>query len=106
MKSANDMAMCPQKLSESKKAHRIFVDNKTITFQANDKSLLECLEKANVEVHYHCRDGLNNGLHSLDPTLVEGEISYPQGEPLAFIGDGEVLSCCCVPKSDIKLIVE
>ncbi|WP_259364623.1 MULTISPECIES: class I ribonucleotide reductase maintenance protein YfaE [unclassified Colwellia] len=103
MKSANDMAMCPQKLSESKKAHRIFVDNKTITFQANDKSLLECLEKANVEVHYHCRDGFCGACRV---TLVEGEISYPQGEPLAFIGDGEVLSCCCVPKSDIKLIVE
>ncbi|MBA6337099.1 2Fe-2S ferredoxin-like protein [Colwellia sp. BRX8-3] len=95
--------MCPQKLSESKKAHRIFVDNKTITFQANDKSLLECLEKANVEVHYHCRDGFCGACRV---TLVEGEISYPQGEPLAFIGDGEVLSCCCVPKSDIKLIVE
>lgn len=103
MKSANDMAICPQKLSESKKAHRIFVDNKTITFQANDKSLLECLEKANVEVHYHCRDGFCGACRV---TLVEGEISYPQGEPLAFIGDGEVLSCCCVPKSDIKLIVE
>jgi ferredoxin len=103
MKSANDMAMCTQKLSESKKAHRIFVDNKTITFQANDKSLLECLEKANVEVHYHCRDGFCGACRV---TLVEGEISYPQGEPLAFIGDGEVLSCCCVPKSDIKLIVE
>ncbi|MFT6735395.1 class I ribonucleotide reductase maintenance protein YfaE [Colwellia sp. BRX8-7] len=103
MKSANDMTMCPQKLSESKKAHRIFVDNKTITFQANDKSLLECLEKANVEVHYHCRDGFCGACRV---TLVEGEISYPQGEPLAFIGDGEVLSCCCVPKSDIKLIVE
>nr|WP_231907415.1 class I ribonucleotide reductase maintenance protein YfaE [Colwellia sp. PAMC 20917] len=103
MKSANDMAICPQKLSENKKAHRIFVDNKTITFQANDKSLLDCLEKANVEVHYHCRDGFCGACRV---TLVEGEISYPQGEPLAFIGDGEVLSCCCVPKSDIKLIVE
>tara|TARA_R110001592_G_scaffold336171_1_gene621578 strand:- start:1038 stop:1349 length:312 start_codon:yes stop_codon:yes gene_type:complete len=103
MKSANDMAICPQNLSESKKAHRIFVDNKTITFQANDKSLLECLEKANVEVHYHCRDGFCGACRV---TLVEGEISYPQGEPLAFIGDGEVLTCCCVPKSDIKLIVE
>jgi ferredoxin len=103
MKSANDMAICQQKSPESKKAHRIFVDNKTITFQANDKSLLDCLENANVEVHYHCRDGFCGACRV---TLVEGEISYPQGEPLAFIGDGEVLSCCCVPKSDIKLIVE
>lgn len=103
MKSANDMAIGQQKSSKNKKPHRIFVDNKTITFQANDKSLLDCLEKANVEVHYHCRDGFCGACRV---TLVEGEISYPQGEPLAFIGDGEVLSCCCVPKSDIKLIVE
>ncbi|TWX52882.1 class I ribonucleotide reductase maintenance protein YfaE [Colwellia hornerae] len=97
------MAIRQQKLPEDNQPHRICVDNKTITFQANDKNLLDCLEKANVEVHYHCRDGFCGACRV---TLVEGEIYYPQGEPLAFIGDGEILSCCCVPRSDITLIVE
>jgi ferredoxin len=103
MKSANDCSATQNKNPTDKTLHNISVDNKTIIFQANDKSLLECLENANVEVHYHCRDGFCGACRV---TLVEGEISYPQGEPLAFIGEGEVLSCCCVPKSDIKLIVE
>ncbi|MEH6386055.1 MAG: class I ribonucleotide reductase maintenance protein YfaE [Colwellia sp.] len=103
MKSANDCSVSQNKNTTDKTLHNISVDNKTIIFQENDKSLLECLENANVEVHYHCRDGFCGACRV---TLVEGEISYPQGEPLAFIGEGEVLSCCCVPKSNIKLIVE
>jgi ferredoxin len=103
MQSANDCSALQNKKPTDKIRHNVSVDNKTIIFQANDKSLLECLENANVEVHYHCRDGFCGACRV---TLVEGEISYPQGEPLAFIGEGEILSCCCVPKSDIKLIVE
>ncbi|MBA6234098.1 MULTISPECIES: class I ribonucleotide reductase maintenance protein YfaE [unclassified Colwellia] len=103
MKSANDCLASHKKKPVDTTLYNISVDNKTIKFQANDKSLLECLENANVEVHYHCRDGFCGACRV---TLVEGDISYPQGEPLAFIGEGEVLSCCCVPKSDIKLIVE
>jgi ferredoxin len=103
MKSANDRSIRKQVLLADKKSHNICVDDKTITFQESDRSILECLENANVEVHFHCRDGFCGACRV---KLVEGEIYYPQGEPLAFVGDGEVLSCCCIPKSDIKLIIE
>lgn len=103
MESANDRSVCPQQIHANKKLFNISVDNKIISFQETDKNLLECLENSNVEVHYHCRDGFCGACRV---TLVEGEILYPQGEPLAFVGDGEILSCCCVPKSDIRLIIE
>ena len=103
MESANDRSICPQKMHTGKKPFSISVDDKTISFQESDKNLLECLENSKVEVHYHCRDGFCGACRV---TLVEGEIHYPQGEPLAFVGDGEILSCCCVPKSDIRLIIE
>jgi ferredoxin len=103
MKSANDRSNSQPIMCAHNKLHNIIVDNKTIAFQENDKNLLECLEGANVEVHYHCRDGFCGACRV---TLVEGEIYYPNGEPLAFIGDGEILTCCCIPKSDIKLLIE
>jgi len=103
MKSANDRSISQPIMHANKKQHNIIVDNKIITFQESDKNLLECLEKANVEVHYHCRDGFCGACRV---TLVEGEIYYPNGEPLAFIGDGEILPCCSIPKSDIKLLIE
>ncbi|MFT5294541.1 MAG: ferredoxin [Colwellia sp.] len=103
MKSANDRSNSQPIMCANNKLHHIIVDNTKIAFQENDKNLLECLEGANVEVHYHCRDGFCGACRV---TLVEGEIYYPNGEPLAFIGDGEILTCCCIPKSDIKLLIE
>jgi len=103
MESANDRSICPQQMHDNKKPYSISVDNKTISFQESDRNLLECLENANVEVHYHCRDGFCGACRV---TLVEGDIHYPHGEPLAFVGDGEILTCCCVPKTDIKLAIE
>ena len=79
------------------------VQGKVVPFENNEQTLLECLESANIEVHYHCRDGFCGACRV---TLVEGEIYYPNGEPLAFIGDGEILTCCSIPKSDIKLLIE
>lgn len=103
MNSTNDRCNTPNKMPSDKINHQIAIDSKVISYQESDKSLLECLERAEVEVHYHCRDGFCGACRV---TLVEGEIEYPLGEPLAFVGDGEILSCCCVPKSDISLIIE
>ena len=82
---------------------KITVDNKEIIYQEQHKTLLNCLESQDVEVHYHCRDGFCGACRI---KLNKGEICYPQGEPLAFVGEGEILACCCYPTSDIDITIE
>ena len=79
---------------------QISVRGRVIAFKKQKQTLLECLEQADVEVHYHCRDGFCGACRV---TLTAGEINYPKGEPLAFVGDNEILPCCCVPVTDISL---
>lgn len=78
----------------------INVENKAFNYHPDDKTLLNCLEKHDVEVHYHCRDGFCGACRV---TLTKGQVNYPQGEPLAYIADNEILPCCCVPNSNISL---
>lgn len=81
----------------------ISVEGKKISFLKTQKSLLECLEEENVEVHYHCRDGYCGACRV---TLDNGEICYPNGEPLAYVGPNEILTCCCTPITDVTLSFE
>lgn len=37
--------------------------------------------------------------------LLAGEVEYLE-QPLAFIGADEILPCCCIPKSDIRIDCE
>ena len=62
-------------------------------------NLLESLEAQGVQVPYQCRDGYCGGCRT---DLIEGDVAYLQ-EPMAWINKGEILPCCCVPKSPIKL---
>ena len=82
---------------------KITVNEKVIDFTNPKQTLLECLEQANVEVHYHCRDGFCGACRV---SLIEGDISYPNGEPLAYIGEGEILTCCCIPVTNITLEID
>ena len=82
---------------------KIMVQGKVVPFENNEETLLDCLESADIEVHYHCRDGFCGACRV---TLVTGEINYPLGEPLAFVGDNEILPCCCIPVTDITLIID
>ena len=82
---------------------KIMVQGKVVSFKNNEQTLLDCLESADIEVHYHCRDGFCGACRV---TLVTGEINYPLGEPLAFVGDDEILPCCCIPITDITLTID
>ncbi len=62
-------------------------------------TLLESLEAQGVQVPYQCRDGYCGGCRT---DLVEGEVAYLQ-EPMAWINKGEILPCCCVPKTALTL---
>jgi len=82
---------------------KIAVNNSVVDYTDAKQTLLECLENANVDVHYHCRDGFCGACRV---SLKAGKISYPNGEPLAYIGDGEILPCCCIPITDITLEID
>jgi len=82
---------------------RIKVDSQDIIFLTGHSNLLECLEDSSVEVHYHCRDGYCGACRV---TLLEGQVTYPQGEPLAYVSPNEILPCCCKPNSNITIDIE
>jgi ferredoxin len=74
-------------------------DDQTLVYSPSDKTLLNCLESSNVEVHYHCRDGYCGACRC---KLIKGEVQYDV-EPLAYVGDDEILTCCAQPLTDIEL---
>lgn len=99
--SVNDFESSSE--NKDKTPIKISVNNQEIIYLDSHKNLLECLESSDVEVHYHCRDGFCGACRV---ALKSGEINYPQGEPLAFVGDDEILPCCCIPTTNISIEIE
>lgn len=97
MKDAN-AAHTPYSLSDA--PIKITLDGTIILYKNSKKTLLECLEGEDHEIHYHCRDGYCGACRI---TLNSGEVDYFKGEPLAYVGEGEILPCCCKPKGDIEI---
>ncbi|MCX2941755.1 class I ribonucleotide reductase maintenance protein YfaE [Rahnella perminowiae] len=67
--------------------------------KAGHRNLLEVFEHHQVEVEYQCREGYCG---SCRMKLISGEVTYSE-KPLAFISDGEILPCCCMPDGDIEV---
>jgi len=66
------------------------------------ETLLEALERTGHEVEYHCRAGFCGACRL---RILDGEVRYLE-QPLAFISSDEVLPCCCVPESDLRIDCE
>ena len=64
------------------------------------RTVLESIEDNGIEAHFHCRDGFCGACRV---KLKQGTVQYPGGEPLAYIGDDEILTCCTIPTSDIEI---
>lgn len=62
-------------------------------------NLLSALEAHQLPVEYQCREGYCG---SCRLKLRKGKVCY-RNEPLAFVGQGEILPCCCRPVGDIEL---
>lgn len=75
-------------------------NSEKVTYNNTNETLLECLEKAEHEIHYHCRDGYCGACRV---TLNKGKVDYFKGEPLAYVGQGEILPCCCKPANNIEI---
>lgn len=83
-----------------KPVHALQVEGVSQTLQFHyANNLLESLEAQDVHLPYQCREGYCGGCRT---DLVEGEVAYLQ-EPMAWINEGEILPCCCVPKTALKL---
>jgi ferredoxin len=86
-----------------KPMHQVLIYNnsndvKSASFQ-HAKTLLESLEAQNVTMHYQCREGYCGSCRT---QLLEGEVHYTE-EPMAWINDDEILPCCCIPKTAIRI---
>jgi len=83
----------------AKPVHAVqIVNGPELKFQ-HAHSLLESLESQDVQVHYQCREGYCGSCRT---RLLEGEVHYTE-EPLAWVNDDEILPCCCIPKTAIKI---
>ncbi|MCC5878657.1 MAG: 2Fe-2S ferredoxin-like protein [Idiomarina sp.] len=65
----------------------------------SDASLLQSMEQAGVEAHFHCRSGFCGACRT---HLISGEVAYTT-EPLAYVRRGDILPCVCVALSDLEL---
>lgn len=70
----------------------------TLQHQAGE-TILETLERHNIEAEYNCREGFCGVCRT---KLLQGSINYTL-DPLAFIEDDEVLTCCTVPTSNLEI---
>ncbi|MDR5171163.1 class I ribonucleotide reductase maintenance protein YfaE [Methylobacillus sp. Pita2] len=66
------------------------------------ETLLDGLERTGHEVEYQCRGGYC-GMCRV--RLLDGEVQYLE-QPLAFVAADEILPCCCVPRSDVRVDCE
>ncbi|MDF1764410.1 MAG: class I ribonucleotide reductase maintenance protein YfaE [Oleibacter sp.] len=76
----------------------IMQDGRTASFQ-HATTLLESLESQDIHLEFQCREGYCG---SCRVRLLDGEVHYFE-EPMAWIDDDEILPCCCVPKTPLKL---
>lgn len=84
-------------------SHKIIVEEREVSFlEQEDKNILNTLERVGIESHYHCRDGYCGACRC---KLLKGKVQYAV-EPLAFIGNGEILTCCSQPLMDIELDID
>lgn len=82
---------------------KIIVEEREISFlEQEDKNILNALDRNNIESHYHCRDGFCGACRC---KLISGEVKYAV-EPLAFVAEDEILTCCAQPITDIKIEVD
>ncbi len=77
----------------------IKVDDYSFICTDEQVSLLEVLERESIEVDYQCRQGFCG---SCRVKLIEGKVRYFE-EPIAFIPENHILTCCCRAKSDLSV---
>jgi uncharacterized protein len=89
-------------IAGSETAEIVFAQsNKTLTWQAEQDSLLEFAEANDLNPDYSCRQGICGTCMC---KILEGEVEY-QSEPTAAIAEGSVLICISKPKT-VRVVLE
>ena len=78
---------------------QIEVNDQRAEYGADHGTVLDALLHQGVEAEYHCKDGYCGACRC---QLLSGEVSYTS-TPIAFIQEGEILTCCCKPVTDIRI---
>lgn len=66
------------------------------------ESILDSLEREKVDAQFNCREGFCGVCRT---KLIQGTVEYTL-DPLAFIDDDEILTCCTQPTSHIEIKME
>ena len=67
-----------------------------------NENLLRVLEKNGYEIEYECQEAHCGTCRTI---MTEGQVEY-SFEPVAYIGNNEVLPCSAIIKSDLNLTIE
>ncbi len=67
-----------------------------------DENLLEALERTGHHIEYQCRSGYCGACRT---ALIAGSVSYDK-QPLAFVGEHEILPCCCRVTEPLRIKVQ
>ncbi|NOL48894.1 class I ribonucleotide reductase maintenance protein YfaE [Pelistega europaea] len=78
----------------------VITRSRSFVLQSNE-TLLEGLERTGHCVEYQCRSGYCGSCRT---RINSGEVEY-LSDPLAYIAQGEILPCCCVPVGTVSLDV-
>lgn len=87
-------------MNEEAKDIKLITNERTISIKA-DESILEVLQESGHSVEYQCKKGFCG---SCRIKKVSGEVEYKE-DPIAFIGEDEILPCCAIAKSNLRLDV-
>ena len=71
----------------------------TVDFSDTSASILDLAREAGLDVVYSCEEGICGTCRC---RLLSGEVEY-LSEPIAFLEEGEILTCISRPKTDISL---
>ncbi len=67
---------------------------------ATNKPILRAAASSGVRLDYNCAEGHCGACLK---KLVKGDVSYPNGTPMAFIPNGMILTCCAHAESDFEI---
>ncbi len=79
--------------------HKVKINTITHISSPADRTLLDSMESAGLEVEYNCRDGHCGACRC---ELISGEVEYV-GFAMAFIQPNEILPCICRAKTALEL---